>query len=253
MRKKFVAGNWKMNKCISEASDLLNELKSGVSHTAEEAVDIVICPPFLSLPYAVKIFSDTNITLGAQNMHFKDDGAYTGEISGRMLKEAGCKYVITGHSERRQYFNETNHLINLKVLKALETGLIPILCVGETLEQREEGNHMKIVDEQITLCLKGVCAMDMQRVMIAYEPVWAIGTGKTATSNQAEEMHLEIRKSLENLYNQNLASKTRILYGGSVNDLNAKELFSMPDIDGGLIGGASLNAGSFIKIVESAL
>jgi triosephosphate isomerase len=170
-----------------------------------------------------------------------------------MLKELGCEYVILGHSERRQYFNETNHLINFKVIKALEKGLSPILCVGESLEQREQGIEVKIVDEQITLCLKDVCAMDMQRVVIAYEPIWAIGTGKTASPEQADNMHMEIRKSLENLYNATVAGSTRILYGGSMNDKNAKELLGKQNIDGGLIGGAALKAESFLKIIEAGI
>jgi triosephosphate isomerase len=253
MRKKFVAGNWKMNKNIAEAADLMKEIKENLKYEVSEKVETVICPPYLSLQTACKIFADSKIGYGAQNMHYKDDGAFTGEISGRMLKDAGCRYVILGHSERRQFFNETNHLINLKVIKALESGLFPILCVGETLEQREEEIHKKIVDEQVTLCLKGVSEADTEKIIIAYEPVWAIGTGKTATSEQAEEMHVEIRNSIANLYNISIAGNIRILYGGSVNDANAKELFSMPDIDGGLIGGASLKAASFIKIIESAL
>jgi len=253
MRKKFVAGNWKMNKNLTEASELMKEIKANLKKEVSEKVETVICPPYLSLHTASEIFSGSDIGYGAQNMHYKDDGAFTGEISGKMLKDAGCSYVILGHSERRQYFNETNHLINLKVLKALESGMFPILCVGETLEQREEEIYRKIVDEQVTLCLKGVSEADIEKIIIAYEPVWAIGTGKTATSEQAEEMHVEIRKSLENLYNSSTAGKIRILYGGSVNEANARELFSMPDIDGGLIGGASLKASGFIKIIESAL
>ncbi|MCU0373630.1 MAG: triose-phosphate isomerase [Ignavibacteria bacterium] len=253
MRKKFVAGNWKMNKNIAEAADLMKEIKENLKYGVSEKVETVICPPYLSLQTAGEIFAGSKIGYGAQNMHSKDDGAFTGEISGRMLKDAGCRYVILGHSERRQFFNETNHLINLKVIKALESGLFPILCVGETLEQREEEIHKKIVDEQVTLCLKGVSEADAEKIIIAYEPVWAIGTGKTATSEQAEEMHVEIRNSIANLYNISIAGNIRILYGGSVNDANAKELFSMPDIDGGLIGGASLKAAGFIKIIESAL
>jgi triosephosphate isomerase len=253
MRKKFVAGNWKMNKNIAEAADLMKEIKENLKYGVSEKVETVICPPYLSLQTAGEIFAGSKIGYGAQNMHSKDDGAFTGEISGRMLKDAGCRYVILGHSERRQFFNETNHLINLKVIKALESGLFPILCVGETLEQREEEIHKKIVDEQVTLCLKGVSEADAEKIIIAYEPVWAIGTGKTATSEQAEEMHVEIRNSIANLYNISIAGNIRILYGGSVNDTNAKELFSMPDIDGGLIGGASLKAAGFIKIIESAL
>jgi triosephosphate isomerase (TIM) len=253
MRKKFVAGNWKMNKNVAEAAELMKEIKENLEKEVSEKVETVICPPYLSLHTASEIFAGSNIGYGAQNMHYKDNGAFTGEISGKMLKDAGCRYVILGHSERRQYFNETNHLINLKVIKALESGLFPVLCVGETLEQREEEIHKKIADEQVTLCLKGVSEGDIAKIIIAYEPVWAIGTGKTASTEQAEEMHSEIRNSIGNLYNISTAGNIRILYGGSVNETNAKELFSIPDIDGGLIGGASLKAASFIKIIESAL
>jgi triosephosphate isomerase (TIM) len=252
MRKKIVAGNWKMNKTFEESKVLMNELKSKLNKDTASKVEVVICPPFLCIPAAKDIFAGTEIMYGAQNIHNKDDGAFTGEISASMLNAIGCEYVILGHSERRQYFNETNHLINFKVLKALEKGVKPILCVGETLEQREQGIEKKVVDEQITLCLKDVCAMDTENLVIAYEPVWAIGTGKTASPEQAEEMHVEIRKSLENLYNATVAGRTRILYGGSMNDKNAKELLSMKNIDGGLIGGASLKADSFITIIEAA-
>ncbi len=241
-----------MNKSFDEAKALMNELKTKLNKETSEKVEAVICPPFLCIPAAKDELSGTNIKYGGQNIHFKDDGAFTGEISASMLKAVGCEYVILGHSERRQYFHETNHIINFKVLKALEKGLKPILCVGETLEQREQGIEKKIVDEQVTLCLKDVCAADMENIVIAYEPVWAIGTGKTATPQQAEEMHVEIRKSLENLYNATIAGRTRILYGGSMNDKNAKELLSMNNIDGGLIGGAALKADSFITIIEAA-
>jgi triosephosphate isomerase len=253
MRKKLIAGNWKMNKSLSEAKVLMNEIKSAVSKEVAGKVDVVVCPPFISLSAAAEIFEGTGIEFGSQNIHYKDDGAFTGEISASMLRDLGCEYVILGHSERRQYFHETNHLINFKVIKALEIGLTPILCVGETLEQREQGIEVKIVDEQVTMCLKDVCAMDMQRVVIAYEPVWAIGTGKTASPEQADGMHMEIRKSLENLYNATVAGSTRILYGGSMNDKNAKELLGKQNIDGGLIGGAALKADSFLKIIEAGI
>lgn len=253
MRKKLIAGNWKMNKSYSDAKILMNEIKSAVTNEIAKIVDVVICPPFISIPAASELFSGSGINYGGQNLHFKDEGAYTGEISASMLKEIGCKFVILGHSERRQYFHETNHIINLKVIKALENGLIPILCVGETLEQRENGIEVKVVDEQITMCLKDVNASNMANVVIAYEPVWAIGTGKTASPEQADEMHREIRKSLENLYGATVAGTTRILYGGSMNDKNAAELLSKSNIDGGLIGGAALKSESFLKIIESAI
>lgn len=253
MRKKLIAGNWKMNKSYSEAKSLMKEIKSSVTKKTADAVDVVVCPPFISIPAASEIFNSSGINFGGQNIHFKDEGAYTGEISASMLKEIGCRYVILGHSERRQYFHETNHIINFKVIKALEHGLTPILCVGETLEQREQGIEVKVVDEQVTLCLKDVNASQMADVVIAYEPVWAIGTGKTANPEQADEMHKEIRKSLENLYNATVAGTTRILYGGSMNDKNAIELLSKPNIDGGLIGGAALKSDSFLKIIEAGI
>lgn len=253
MRKKIIAGNWKMNKSISEARILMNEIKSSVTKEVSGMVEIVVCPPFICIPAAAEIYAGTGISFGGQNIHTKDDGAFTGEISASMLKEAGCKYVILGHSERRQYFHETNHIINFKVLKALEKGLKPILCVGETIEQREKGEAVKVVDEQVTMCLKDINSAQMSDVVIAYEPVWAIGTGKTATPDMADEMHAEIRKSLENLYSASVASQTRILYGGSMNDKNAAELLSKPNIDGGLIGGAALKSDSFLKIIEAAI
>lgn len=253
MRKKLIAGNWKMNKGFEEAKSLMIELKKNINIEITENVDVVVCPPYISLAAANEILNESGIKYGGQDIHYRDDGAFTGEISATMLKSIGCEYVILGHSERRQFFNETNHLINFKVLKAIEKGLHPILCVGETLEQREEGIEKKVVDEQVTLCLKGVCAMDMANVIIAYEPVWAIGTGKTASQEQANDMHKEIRNSLENLFNATVAGTTRILYGGSMNDKNAKELLSKPNIDGGLIGGASLKAESFAAIVKAGI
>ena len=253
MRKKLIAGNWKMNKCFSDAKILMNEIKSAVTKEIADMVDVVICPPYISISAAADIYKGTGINFGGQNIHYKDEGAFTGEVSASMLKEIGCKYVILGHSERRQYFHETNHIINFKVIKAIEMGLVPILCVGETLEQREQGIEVKVVDEQVTMCLKDVNASEMANVVIAYEPVWAIGTGKTASPEQADEMHREIRKSLENLYNATVAGTTRILYGGSMNDKNAVELLSKPNIDGGLIGGAALKSESFLKIIEAGI
>jgi triosephosphate isomerase len=253
MRKKLIAGNWKMNKSFSDAKVLINEIKSAVTKDIAKMVDVVLCPPFISIPAAAELLESTGIFFGGQNIHYKDEGAFTGEISASMLKEIGCKYVILGHSERRQFFHETNHIINLKVIKALEKGLTPILCVGETLEQREQGIEVKIVDEQVTMCLKDINASEMANVVIAYEPVWAIGTGKTASPEQADDMHKEIRKSLENLYSATVAGTTRILYGGSMNDKNAAELLSKPNIDGGLIGGAALKSDSFLKIIEAGI
>lgn len=253
MRKKIIAGNWKMNKTFMTSKELLSEMVNGLSNDVLEKTEVVVCPPFTSLALASELLKNIKIGIGAQNIHQKDDGAYTGEISAPMLKSLNCEYVILGHSERRQYFGETNHLVNAKVKNALKNGIKPILCVGETLDERENNLHMKIVDEQVTLCLKDLTKEDMKNVIIAYEPVWAIGTGKTATPEQANEMHVLIREALENLFGKETAENTRILYGGSMNDKNSAELLAKPDIDGGLIGGASLKADSFIKIINSTL
>lgn len=252
MRKKLIAGNWKMNNDLNSSIELAKSISTGIKKDFLNNTDILICPTFISISKVYDSVKDSGIYVGAQNMHFKDDGAFTGEISAEMLISAGCEYVILGHSERRQLFHETDHLINLKLKKALKSGLIPILCVGETLEQREEGIHEKIVDEQITFCLKEVSKEDISKVVIAYEPVWAIGTGKTASPEQANQMHKKIRDSIANLYGDDFAQNIRILYGGSVNDKNASELFSQPDIDGGLIGGASLKSQQFLTIIENA-
>lgn len=252
MRKKFIAGNWKMNTTSITSKDLLSGLVSGLSDEILEKVDVVVCPPFTSLAAATEVIKNKKIGIGAQNIHQKDEGAYTGEISALMITSLNCKYVILGHSERRQYFGETNHLINAKVKNALKNGLNPVLCVGETLDERDNNLHMKIVDDQVTLCLKELTKEDMKNVIIAYEPVWAIGTGKTATPDMANEMHVAIRQAIENIFGKETTEVTRILYGGSMNDKNAAELLAKPDIDGGLIGGAALKAESFIKIIESA-
>ena len=252
MRKKLIAGNWKMNKTFTESYELLLNIKELINPKVFEKVDVLVCPPFVNLEAASDILNDSGIYTGGQNIHHADDGAYTGEISAKILKSVGCKFVILGHSERRQYFFETNDLINIKVKKSLENDLIPIVCVGETLIQREENVHYKIVEEQVMLCLKGLTDDEMMNVVIAYEPVWAIGTGKTASPQQANEMHSFIRKSLSNLFTNNISENTIILYGGSMNDKNANDLLSMSDIDGGLIGGASLKAESFLNIINSA-
>lgn len=253
MREKLIAGNWKMNKTLSDSRLLIQEIKEGVNKIRFNNVGIVICPPFTSLQLASELLKDSVIKIGAQNVFHKDCGAYTGEISAPMLKDTGCEYVIIGHSERRQYFNETNQLINLKVKNAIKNNLKVILCVGETLEERENNIHIKVVDEQITLGLSEITEEAMKNVIIAYEPVWAIGTGKTATPEQAEGMHKKIRTSLSNLYGDEIATQTLILYGGSVNENNSYNLFKMPNIDGGLIGGASLKAESFLKIIQSTI
>jgi triosephosphate isomerase (TIM) len=252
MRKKIIAGNWKMNKTLLPSKELLLEVIDGLSNDVLDKAEVVVCPPFTSLAMAGELLKGKKIGLGAQNIHQKDEGAYTGEISAPMIKSLNCEYVILGHSERRQYFGEPNHLINAKVKNALNNGIKPILCVGETLEERENNLHLKIVDEQVTLGLKEISVENMKNVIVAYEPVWAIGTGKTASPAQANDMHVAIREALENLFGKETADNTRILYGGSVNDKNSAELFAKPDIDGGLIGGASLKAENFIQIIKSA-
>ena len=247
MRKTIVAGNWKMNKTPKAALELIETLKPLVAE--RDDVEVVFCPPFVSLMLAVEATKGTNIKIGAQNMYYEESGAYTGEIAPDMIAEAGCEYVILGHSERRAYFGETDEMINKKVLKAFEHGLKPIICVGETLEQREQGITEDLVRLQTKIALKDVPAETAVDAVVAYEPVWAIGTGKTATSVQAEEVCCAIRKVLVEIYDEETAAKIRIQYGGSVNAGNAAELFAMPNIDGGLVGGASLKA-DFANIVN---
>ena len=237
MRKKIVAGNWKMNKTPSEAVELANMLKPLVD---TDKVDVVFCVPAIDIIPVGQAIKGTKIALGAENMYFEESGAYTGEISPAMLVDAGVKYVILGHSERRQYFAETDETVNKKVKKALEHSLIPIMCCGETLEQREKGITIDFIRTQIKCGLNGISKDDITKVIIAYEPIWAIGTGKTATSAEAEEVCGAIRNVLAEMYDTDTAEKIRIQYGGSVNGKNAAELFGMPDIDGGLVGGASL-------------
>ena len=248
MRKRIVAGNWKMNKTPEQTKELINILKSLVGD--EENTEVVFCPPFICLTTAIEAVKGTNIKIGAQNMYFEENGAYTGEIAPDMIKEVGCEYVILGHSERRAYFGETDEIINKKVLKAFEHDLMPIICVGETLEQREQGITEDLVRLQTKIALKDVPAADAEKAVIAYEPVWAIGTGRTATNEQAQEVCGAIRKVLIEIYGAETAEKIRIQYGGSVNAGNATELFGMPDIDGGLVGGASLKA-DFATIVKA--
>ncbi len=246
MRKKIIAGNWKMNKTPKEALELVKLLKDKVN---TDKSDVVFCVPFVELIPVLEELKGTNIAVGAQNMYFENSGAYTGEISADMLTEIGVKYVIIGHSERRQYFNETDKTVNKKVIKAIEKSLIPIVCVGETLEQREKGITVDFVRIQIKSAFQNVTSEQAENVIIAYEPIWAIGTGVTATSEQAEEVCSAIRKVISEIYDQNTADKIRIQYGGSVNGSNAKELFGMADIDGGLVGGASLKE-DFSNIVN---
>ena len=246
MRKILAAGNWKMNKTASEASEFIKELTESVKGAKN---DVLICVPFTNLETAVRLTEGTNVKVGAQNMDYHDSGAYTGEVSADMLLDAGVKYVVIGHSERREYYNETDKTVNLKVLKALEKGITPVLCCGESLEQREGGITFDWVRMQIKLALAGV--EDVTKVVIAYEPIWAIGTGKTATSEQAEEVCGAIRECVASLYDKDAAENTTILYGGSVNAKNAAELFAMENIDGGLVGGASLKTADFTVIANA--
>lgn len=246
MRKKIVAGNWKMNMTPARAVELVNSLKNEINTTE---VEVVVCPPFVCLPAVLDAVKGTNIGVGAQNMHFEESGAFTGEIAPSMLVELGVKYVVIGHSERRQYFAETDETVNKKVLKAIEHNLVPIICVGESLEEREQGITIDLVRLQTKIALKDVKAEDAKNVVIAYEPIWAIGTGKTATSEQAEEVCAAIRAVIGEVYGQEVADAVRVQYGGSVNGGNANELFNMGNIDGGLVGGASLKP-EFASIVN---
>ena len=247
MRRKLIAGNWKMNKTPSEARALIAELKD---LTVNDALDVCYCVPAIDIVPAVEAVSGTAVAIGAQNLYFEEKGAYTGETSAEMLVDAGAKYVIIGHSERRGYFHETDEDVNKKLKKALEHGLTPIMCCGESLEQRENGETFNWIRAQIKADLEGIPAEDAAKTVIAYEPIWAIGTGKTATSAQAEEVCRDIRETVAKLYDEKTADAVRILYGGSMNAGNATELLAEPDIDGGLIGGASLKA-DFGKIVHA--
>ena len=247
MRKKVIAGNWKMNMLPDAAIRFIDELTPLVKDTQNE---VVLCVPYTDLFYALLAAQNTNIKIGAQNMHWEESGAYTGEVSGQMLKAIGVAYVIIGHPERRQYFAETDETVNKKLKAAFKYGLKPIVCVGETLEQREEGKAKEVVTMQIEKDLEGLTEEQVANTIIAYEPIWAIGTGKTATSEDANEMTKAIREKISNIYGQNIANGVIIQYGGSVKSSNAKELFSMSDIDGGLVGGASLKSDEFAKIVN---
>ena len=245
-RKKIIAGNWKMNMTPSQAVKLVEELKPLV---VNDEVDVVFCVPAIDIIPAMEAAKGTNIQIGAENMYFEEKGAYTGEISPNMLVDAGVKYVIIGHSERREYFAETDETVNKKVLKAFEHGLTPIICCGETLTQREQGITLDWIRQQIKIAFQNVTAEQAKTAVIAYEPIWAIGTGKTATSDQAEEVCGAIRACIAEVYDEATAAEIRIQYGGSVNAGNAAELFAKPDIDGGLVGGASLKP-DFGKIVN---
>jgi triosephosphate isomerase len=247
-RRPIIAGNWKMNKTTVEAGDLAEQLIPLVASVKDR--DIVLAPPFTSLEAVSETIKGTNVVLAAQNMHWEDKGAYTGEISAEMLLDLGCRYVIIGHSERRQYFGETDETVNKKVKQALKKGLQPILCVGETLAERDAGKLNDVIGRQVTGGLKDIGAGDMKKLVIAYEPVWAIGTGKTATPEQANEVHSLIRQQVKALYSAEIAEGLRIQYGGSVTPDNVSTLMAMPDIDGALVGGASLKPESFAALVN---
>jgi len=246
MRKKIIAGNWKMNKTPKEALDLVALLKDKVN---TDKSDVVFCVPYVDLVAVKEALNGTHIKLGAQNIHFEDSGAYTGEISADMLKEIGVDYVIVGHSERRQYFGETNQTVNKKTIQCLKNNLIPIVCVGETLDEREEGITIELVSLQTKIAFNNISKEDAEKVVVAYEPIWAIGTGRTATGEQAQEVCGAIRKALKEVYGEETADVIRIQYGGSVSGANVKELFAKADIDGGLVGGASLKE-EFEQIVN---
>ena len=246
-RIPLLAGNWKMHKTISESAALVNELKKSCAGIGDR--EILVCPPYPSLGAINELVKGTNIRLGAQNLHWEAQGAFTGEVSGPMLKSAGCQYVIVGHSERRQYFGETDETVNRRMKAAFAHGLIPIVCVGETLKEREDGKASNVVDKQMRQGLVGITPDQALKLVIAYEPVWAIGTGKTATPQQAQEMHALIRKILSE-FGKDLSEKIRIIYGGSVKPDNIDSLMAEADIDGGLVGGASLKAEDFARIVK---
>ena len=249
LRKAVIAGNWKMNKTPSEAKALIEEMKPLVK---DAACDVVLCVPFIDIPAAIEAAKGSNIKIGAENVHFKSSGAYTGEVSAEMLKEAGVEYVVVGHSERRTYFGETDQTVNLRALAALNAGLKAIICVGETLEQRELGYTETLLKFQTKMALTNVTKEQLKNVIIAYEPVWAIGTGVTATADQADEGNGYVRAAIAEAYGEDVAQSVTIQYGGSMNAGNADELVSKEDVDGGLIGGASLKAPDFAKIVAAA-
>ena len=247
MRKKVIAGNWKMNMLPDAAIRFIDELTPLVKNSENE---VVLCVPYTDLFYSLLAAQNTNIKIGAQNMHWEESGAYTGEVSGKMLKSIGVEYVIIGHSERRQYFAETDETVNKKLHAAFKYGLKPIVCVGETLEEREAGKAEEIITSQTEKALEGLTDNQVENTIIAYEPIWAIGTGKTATKEDANDAIKSIRNKISNIYGQMVAERVIIQYGGSVKSSNAKELFTMSDIDGGLVGGASLKSDEFAKIVN---
>ena len=249
MRKPIIAGNWKMNNTIAETKALVTEL---IPLVKDAKADVVICTPYTDLATAVEMTKGTNIHVGAENVHWAEKGAFTGEVSANMLVELGVEYVIIGHSERRQYFGETDQTVNARVKAALSKGLKPIICVGELLEEREAGKTEEVVVRQTTEAFKDIDKSELENIVIAYEPVWAIGTGKTATADQAEEVCAQIRKVIGEVYGEAVAEAVTVQYGGSMNAKNCEELLSKKDVDGGLIGGASLKAPDFAVIVNAA-
>lgn len=251
MRKKIVAGNWKMNKTSEEAKALVSEIANIYQAEISNDVEVILFPPFVFLQDAIQLSQDSKIKIGAQNCHQEKSGAFTGEISAEMLKSIGTNYVILGHSERRAYFGETEELLAKKLKIAFETSLKPIYCCGETLEERKSNRYFEVIENQITNALKDFSATEMKDIVLAYEPVWAIGTGETASPEQAQEVHQFIRNLIEKQFDLKTAQNTSILYGGSVKPSNANELFAQTDIDGGLIGGASLKARDFIEIIKA--
>jgi len=250
MRKPIIAGNWKMYKTLKDGQELVVALRRDLFNI--ENVDIVVCPPYTLLAYLADALETSNIAVGGQNLYWQDEGAFTGEVSPVMLKDAGCRYVIIGHSERRQFFGETNENVNKKIKASLKNGLIPIVCVGENRQERESNNTFKVIESHIKGALVEISPEDMLKIVIAYEPVWAIGTGLTATPEQAQEVHKFIRDLLKELYQEEISSQIRIQYGGSVKPDNITELINKPDVDGALVGGASLKADSFSQIVTKA-
>ena len=252
MRNFLIAGNWKMNQNISDTKAFFTALSQKMTQTPT-GVDVLICPTYTSLYTATETATPINgMNIGAQNLHFEDSGAFTGEITAEMIKQTGATYVIIGHSERRQYFNETDETVNKKTVKALASGLVPVVCVGELLGERKENKQFEVTKTQLSGAFKGISADDAAKVVVAYEPVWAIGTGETASPEQAQEMHAFIRKEIAALYNQQTADSIQILYGGSMKPENAEELLGCTDVDGGLIGGASLKPDSFFAMIDIA-
>ncbi|MDI7246154.1 MAG: triose-phosphate isomerase [Bacillota bacterium] len=251
MRRRIIAGNWKMNKTRDEAVDLVGDLKESLADVGDVGdVEVVVCPPFTALDAVREALRGSNIEIGAQNMHWEDEGAFTGEISPLMLKNLGCVYVILGHSERRTYFGETDESVNRKVKSAMSNGLLPIVCVGETLEEREAGKTEAVVVRQTKAALAGVKTNGAERIVMAYEPVWAIGTGRTASADEANRVIRIIRQAVAEVFNERIAQEVRIQYGGSVKPQNIADFLGQPEIDGALVGGASLDAASFAAIVK---